>query len=231
MTLKKKLTLIAAAGAACLLATPSFAQDEEAAPFSVSANVSFVTDYRFRGVSLSDEDVALQGGFDVSHESGFYIGTWGSSIESFAGSELETDLYGGYGFAVDQVSFDVGLILYAYPGSEGTHYLEVYGSAGTALGPIDTSVGFAYAWDQDNIGSEDNVYIYTTADYAIPETPFSLSGSFGWEDGAFGDDKLDWSFGVVASFFGLDFGLSYVDTDVDASGSDATALFSLGASF
>ena len=65
------------------LATPAMAQSEdEAASSSItaSANVALTTDYRFRGISQSGGDPALQGGFDVAHDSGFYVGTWASSI-------------------------------------------------------------------------------------------------------------------------------------------------------
>ncbi|MEN8675919.1 MAG: TorF family putative porin, partial [Alteriqipengyuania sp.] len=64
---------------ATLLASPALAQDEyeeEADAIEISGNVSLVSDYRFRGVSFSDEDIAIQGGIDLAHESGFYVGTW-----------------------------------------------------------------------------------------------------------------------------------------------------------
>ena len=66
------------------IAAPAMAQseeEEETGPVTVSANVALTTDYRFRGVSLSAGDPAIQGGIDVGHESGFYVGTWASSIE------------------------------------------------------------------------------------------------------------------------------------------------------
>ena len=63
-----------------LTATPAFAQDEEAGPgVTVSGNVALVTDYRFRGVSLSAGDMALQGGIDAATDGGFYVGTWAST--------------------------------------------------------------------------------------------------------------------------------------------------------
>jgi uncharacterized protein (TIGR02001 family) len=79
-------------------ATPAFAQEEEAeGPISVSGSVALVTDYMFRGVSQSDEGLAIQGGLTVSHESGFYVGTWGSNLAgwgTFGGSSMELDIFG-----------------------------------------------------------------------------------------------------------------------------------------
>ncbi|MBL4639835.1 MAG: hypothetical protein JKY57_04830, partial [Kordiimonadaceae bacterium] len=46
---------------AILIGTPAAAQDD--AGISLSANAALVSDYRFRGVSLSDKDIAIQGGF------------------------------------------------------------------------------------------------------------------------------------------------------------------------
>src|SRR5688500_12492758 len=81
-----------------LASAPAFAQDaEEAAPeFNVSGNVALTSDYRFRGVSLSGGDIALQGGIDLTHTSGFYVGTWASSLQGGTPyGEVELDVYGG----------------------------------------------------------------------------------------------------------------------------------------
>ena len=47
---------------------------------SVSANVSFATDYIWRGMTQTGEEPAISGGFDYSAESGFYAGIWLSLI-------------------------------------------------------------------------------------------------------------------------------------------------------
>ena len=75
----------------------------------ISGNVALTTDYRFRGISQTDRNPAVQGGFDWSHDSGFYLGTWGSNVD-FAGS-LELDYYGGYANNInDNLAYDVGVI-------------------------------------------------------------------------------------------------------------------------
>ena len=118
-----KKTLIAAALATVPL--PSVAE--------ISGNVALTTDYRFRGISQTTSDPAVQGGFDWSHDSGFYLGTWGSNVE-FAGS-LELDYYGGFANNInDNIAYDVGFIYYDYPGGDlggintfnGGHILHVH---------------------------------------------------------------------------------------------------------
>ena len=44
----------------------------------ITGNVSLTSDYKFRGISQSDESPAIQGGLDYAHDSGFYVGTWAS---------------------------------------------------------------------------------------------------------------------------------------------------------
>jgi hypothetical protein len=57
-----------------------------AANAEISANVQLTSDYVFRGVSLSDNNPAIQGGLDWSNDQ-FYAGTWASN--AVAGGYLE----------------------------------------------------------------------------------------------------------------------------------------------
>src|SRR3546814_19747208 len=94
-----KITLVAALAAIALVATPALAQDAPADGLTVTGSATIVSDYRFRGISLSDRDATIQGGFGVSHDSGFYVGTWGSGLSGFgslSGSNTEIEVYGGY---------------------------------------------------------------------------------------------------------------------------------------
>jgi len=214
---------------AVAFASPVAAQNE----LQVSGNVGIYSDYRFRGVSLSDEDFAIQGGLDLSYGS-FYLGSWGSSIESFNGSETELDLYGGVQQELGGINFSAGFLLFLFPGADNSNYVEITGSASKDFEFAQLNVGFNYAPDQDNIGDQDNIYLYTGVSAPVGGTPFSIDTGIGYEDGAFGNDKLDWYIGTSASFYGLGFGVRYIDTDAgDQFGTtaDATVVFSIGASF
>jgi len=227
---QKALLLGASLLAGAAMAPAASAQDGASA-FSLSANAALVTDYRFRGLSLSDKDMAFQGGFDVSHESGFYVGTWGSSIENYAGSELELDIYAGYASQIGDLSTDIGVLAYTYPGSSDTYYVELYGSiGGTIQETVSWTAGAAYVWDQDNVGGTDNIYLYLDGSMPLGETPFSLAGHVAYEDGAFGNDKWDWNLGVSYAFEQYSLSVSYVDTNVSGIGS-AGVVAMLSASF
>lgn len=106
-------TLIASAIAA--LAPVVQAQES-----TLSYNVGVVSDYRYRGISQSRLEPALQGGIDYADKSGFYVGAWGSTIKwikdttGVTKGSVELDLYGGYKGTVGDVAYDVGLLRYEY---------------------------------------------------------------------------------------------------------------------
>lgn len=82
-----KYTFLIPAALLGLSAVPAAAQDTAPPkPVTVSGSVGLVSDYRFRGVSQSDENLAVQGGFTIAHESGLYIGTWGSNLAGWGRS-------------------------------------------------------------------------------------------------------------------------------------------------
>jgi uncharacterized protein (TIGR02001 family) len=109
--------------------------------YTLSFNVGAVTDYRYRGISQSRLKPALQGGADFAHKSGFYLGTWASTIkwvkDGGGDANVEVDLYGGYKFTAGPVGLDVGALRYLYPNSSlpispNTTELYVAGTWGPA---------------------------------------------------------------------------------------------------
>lgn len=193
--------------------------------FSFSANVAFATEYRFRGVALTDGDFAVQGGFDIGHDSGLYVGTWASNLDEqtvgFGSTEL--DVYGGWGGDLtDGLSADVGVIAYLYPdaGPGEFDYIEFYGSLSFAIGPASLTGGVAYAPDQDSLGSTDNLYLYTDLGIGIPDTPITVTGHLGYTDGflTFTTDSeaLDWSIGAEVAVGPATLGAAYVGVEGDA---------------
>ncbi|MGY6531706.1 TorF family putative porin [Glycocaulis sp.] len=233
----RKFTALSGALALGVSALAFTAPAAHADELVIEANVALVSDYRFRGVSLSDKDPAIQGGFDLTLPGGFYVGTWASSIEPVGSSELELDLYAGFGFEAGGAEFDIGVLVYTYPGASDSHYWEVYGSAGFETGLLESTFGFAYAPDQDSIGGEDNLYLYYEGAFPLGDTGLSLVGGLGYETGAFGDldgdgdDKWDWRLGLAWSALGVDFELAYIDTSENTRESNATAVFSISKAF
>ncbi len=212
--------------------------------FELSGNVALVSEYRFRGVDLSGGDIAVQGGVDLAHSSGIYIGTWGSSLDedTVGFGHTELDIYGGWSGDLGGVSADVGVIAYLYPnaGPGDFDYVEFYGSLGFSLGPAELTVGMAYAPEQDSLGNTDNLYIYTDVGVGIPDTPISLSGHIGYTDGflTFTNDSkaFDYSFGIDVAIGGpVSIGVAYVGAEGDIVApaydfTDDAVVFTIGAS-
>jgi uncharacterized protein (TIGR02001 family) len=192
-----------------LVAVPAVAL-AEAGPHRLSGNLSFVSDYQFRGVSQTDEDPAIQGGFDYAHVSGFYLGTWASNVE-LAPASMEWDVYAGYGGSVGELGYNVGLLQYFYPDLSASDTLEVYGGLsyrGFGLkAAYSTGDYFGFA-DSDGTVYWDASYGYTF------ENGIGVSAHYGYTAGRGGQaDYADWKIGVSKDVAGFALGLAYVDTN------------------
>ncbi|MEE1877441.1 TorF family putative porin [Altererythrobacter litoralis] len=191
----------------------------------ISGNVALASEYRFRGIDLSGGDIAIQGGIDLTHSSGFYVGTWGSSLDedTVGYGHTELDVYAGFsGELTEGVSFDIGALAYLYPnaGAGDYDYIEAYGSVGFSIGPAESTLGIAYAPKQDSLGGTDNFYIYYDLSLGVPGTPFTATGHVGYTDGflTFTNDgkAFDWSIGVETPLYGpVSFGVAYVGAEDD----------------
>ena len=210
-----------------------------AAHAEFSGNVAVTTDYRFRGISQGDRSPAIQGGFDIEHESGLYIGTWASNV-TFSGGAVEMDYYAGFGGSINEVSYDVGGIWYNYPEDDASpdlDYFEAYGSVSIR----GLTLGLAYSPDYF-AETGDFIYIYGDYGYALADN-LSLDVHFGWnlfnsdaEFAAFigpaagtdaGKDYIDYSVSLSTSAAGLDWGLALIGTNIsDAECFDTTKLCS-----
>jgi uncharacterized protein (TIGR02001 family) len=222
---------------ALIAVTPAYAADdaeeekEASGPIDVEVTLAAVSDYRFRGVSLSGKDPAFQPSITVTHESGFYVSAWGSNIADNGGDDVELDLIAGFGGG-DALSYDLNLTYYVYPGASAANYAEIIGKLGTTIGPVELGGTLAYAPSQDGTGNQDNVYVGGNASLGIPNTPLKLNASLGLEDGAFGDKKTDWSLGATLDIAGFTLGASYVDTNRLVGGQGkAGAVFSVSYTF
>lgn len=243
-----KLSLIAAGAASLCLAQPALAQDDTAPPkeITVTGSVGLVSDYRFRGVSQTDEELAIQGGLTVTHSSGFYVGTWASNLAgwgTFGGANMELDLIGGYKHAVGGGAIDVGLTWYMYPGGfSNTDFAEPYAKLSGTIGPVNLLAGVAYAPKQEALGNwfatpqsrigdkEDNLYLWGDFSAGVPQTPLTVKAHIGYSDGNPGlgpngtsvaptGKYWDWMAGADLAIKGtpLTLGVAYVDTDIDFS--------------
>ena len=198
-----------AAFVSLLSVAPAFAQDAAmpAPDIAVSGSAMLISDYRFRGVSQSDDRMALQGGITLTHKDGAYAGAWASNLSgwgTFGGANMELDLLAGYKRSLTgNLALDVGLTWYMYPGgADKSDFAEPYVKFSGTAGPTSLTAGVAYAPKQEALGRwyrtgadavsgtythpgsrGDNLYIWGDAAVALKGTPLSAKAHIGHSDG------------------------------------------------
>ena len=206
-------TAISAAAVALLsgLSMTAFAADEPAAEVEVSpitANVTVVNDYRYRGISQSNFKPAIQGGFDYAHESGLYIGNWNSSISWISDSTspggsaavhqsvsapIEMDFYAGFKkeFIGEGFASDIGVLQYYYPTSgypvnnamANPNTTEIYAAQNFTFGPVTgfAKVSYAVSTLFGNVNSSGSYYPDLTLNYDTGVWGLALNGHVGYQ--------------------------------------------------
>lgn len=194
-----------------------------------SGNVALTSDYVFRGFSQTQGDPAIQGGFDVGHDSGLYAGVWASNVESdpaapvdYDGANVEADIYGGWARSINAMSVDVGVLRYQYPGTDTdtNNTDEFHLSAGYETSVVSTVLALYYS--PDFFGADKAFYWNFGVDVPLPKN-LALSAQYGmtdYDDNALGDDYEDWRVGLSAERAGFGLDLSYTGTSGVNGGCD-----------
>jgi uncharacterized protein (TIGR02001 family) len=208
-----------------------------AAHAEVTSTLTATTDYDFRGITQTKQDMAVQTSLDYTHASGFYAGAWASNVNFGGGYDesLETDLYLGWRGG-STIAYDVGAVYYTYPGAHDLAFPEIYAAATYkwVTGKI------YYSWDFAQSGDSAQYY-QLDANVPLPAN-FSLGLHTGYSDGSYwGDyDYFDWSAGVSYALGHFNLNLKWVDgsdlkiandTPNDVGSSDARAIFSVSTTF
>lgn len=216
---QKTPRLLAAAALALATLAPLAAQAETTLAFNVGA----VTDYRYRGLSQTRLQPAVQGGVDLGLANGVYLGAWASTIKWIddAGGDagVEIDLYGGWkGEVAAGLTLDVGALTYQYPGN-GLHpsanTTELY--AALSYGPATLKYSHSLTNLFGFADSKGSGYLDLSASFDVHDG-WMLAPHIGHQTvrhlGA--ASYTDYSLTVSKDFNGLVPSLAVVDTDTDA---------------
>ncbi len=181
-------------------------RDDGSGPLTVSGSAALLSDYRFRGVSQTDNNIAVQAGVTITHRSGFYVGSWGSNLAgwgSFGGPNMELDLIAGRKLPVAGGTLDTGLVWYLYPGgADRSDFGELFARLSGSTGPLSLTAGIAYAPAQRALGNvypsgvaaqagiparpndkKDNLYVSGDGSWAMPDMPISGRLHIGYSKG------------------------------------------------
>jgi uncharacterized protein (TIGR02001 family) len=218
----RKLFLASAVSAVLFLPTVSFAQTaaaaEPAPPYTLTGNFGIFSQYIFRGLTQTNTNPAVQGGFDYTHSSGFYAGTWLSNISwltdtpAYKSAPLEWDFYGGYRgtFGKSDFGYDVGLLQYYYPGTVipggvKADTLEAYGLVSWKW----LSAKYSYSLGSKTFGvpnSRGTGYLDISANYPLTEK-LTLQAHYGKQK--YDGTTAGVSNNSVATYEDYKLGLSY----------------------
>ena len=238
--------------------TVTFADEAPSLPLGLefSGSAEMTTDYRFRGLTQTQNDPAVQVGFQLDHSTGLYAGVWGSNVNyeyiDKNGADqtvhLELDPYIGYTKTFENVAgkptLDVGIWYYAYPGHGDNNFVEYYAGVGfESLVAEGDSVSTYVYYTDDNLGAGDDAW-YLNASYSVPfGAGFGGGAAVGFNDVKHGSDQVwDWKGGATYEFqsisgFGAE--LAAVGTDTETKGESSAykrgvetgAVFTLTKSF
>ncbi len=219
--------------AAVVLASPLFAAaaDAPASEHGFTGNLTLASEYVYRGIGQTNRKPALQGGFDYAHASGLYAGVWGSNISWLAdlggiSSSVELDVYGGYkGAFSEDLSYDLGVLTYNYPGT--------YPAGFTKADTTEVYAGLGWKWLSAKYSHVVSSHIFGWTGVAGEKTRGSgyleLNANVdlgdGWSlNGHVGRQKIrnfsaasytDWKFGVAKDVGFGSVGLAYVGTNAN----------------
>ena len=238
--------LVLAAVPAMAAAAPAVAAEGDSSntPVKLSIDIEGVSDYRFRGVSLSNGEPALQAEAVLEFDSGVFATAWGSTL---SGGDVELQLSAGYSADLtNKLNLELAINYFAYPGESGENYYSAGAALSYAFRNLTPKLGIEYAPKQAHLRDEDgfkrdNLYAYLSFDFTPAGTPVTLTGQIGYEAGLFDTrvrgGKWDWLIGARANTKWLNFGLFYVDSNGRLIGrrgrnlADETLVASIGRSF
>ena len=210
-------SIIAGMMLAGVAATGVSAQSEPVWEFD--GYVGALTDYRDRGLRLSDGDITAFGSVAAFHESGFYVGVDAGLIEDTFDNDARSEFYAGYTIDKGDYIYDFSVELEGIHGSNSEYYPELKASIARDFGLAYIKGGMAYAFEgRWSTPGVDSFYNYMDLDVALPFVEnLTLQTHVGYDFRNKDKSNLwDWSLGL--SYFAtdnLELKLSYESNSLD----------------
>ena len=191
--------------------------------FDLSGNATITSEYFWRGMDQNSNAAAFQGGLDLAHESGAYIGIWSSPVNFSDGASSEVDYYGGFAFELNSIGIDVGMISYQYPGSiPNSSFEEAYLGLSGAMAGLDVGVTLYEGTSTAESATEFSV--------GTAVGDFGVSYTYGDYDNTGTYMAAVISKEILSESFPIEMALMYTEMDFDDATADNEDGLSLSAS-
>lgn len=186
------------------------AQDD-ASPISIDGYIGAVTDYRDRGLSLSDRDMTAIGSLGLFHENGFYIGVDAALIDDGFGGDARTQFYAGYSLDKGDYIYDFSFELDSIHGNGSQYYPEFKVSIARDFGLAFARAGTAYAPDgRWSAPQSDSLYFFSDVEIPVPTmTALTVVTHLGHDFRSDAANLWDWSIGLSAFVGDVEFTANY----------------------
>lgn len=214
MTVVTAITTAAAAGVAMPAWGMPLTEDVEA-----SLVIGALSDYRTGGISQTLGDPALQFDASLTHSSGFYAGVFTSNVDFGTATHREYDYYVGYSTRFNEVAgMSLTYFEYDYPKNSEYNYGEWVGT----VDAYGVELGMKYTSEVKPFDDDHAVY-WAKYTFELPQG-FSLDARYGYSDakddiwvsgsGTTRSAYRDWEVGINREAIGVEWRLSYIDTDL-----------------
>jgi uncharacterized protein (TIGR02001 family) len=233
----ESIVLSGAAAVAAGMKQDGSAAPSPSSPYHVSAELALVSDYRRNGVTQSDGDAALQGRVDIRHDSGWSVGAFSTSMHGRRGSNAQVVLFGARRFEFGETDVSLGASAVFFFGGDADPFAVAQASVAHPVGPVDATLSVSYAPPQEPLNDEHGLNINLRARTPLGRlngAPLTAAASIGWSEGDFAmgaGTKIDWAGGLTTEIAGTEFGMAYVDNDLDDARGDAGLVFSIAHRF
>lgn len=212
---------ILAAVVASLIVFSGGALQAQDSDFSIDGYIGGTTDYRDRGLSLSDADIVPMGSIGAFHDSGFYFGLDVAKIDTDRGGNFRTEFFAGYSLDQGDYVYDLSVEVDTIYGDTSQYYPEFKASVSRDFGIAFTRVGAAYA-PGGRWSNPQNQSFYTFADLELPVPTLpalTVVTHLGHDFRSDIGNLWDWSAGLSAFVGDIELSLTYDDSSIrDRSG-------------
>ncbi|WP_417457916.1 TorF family putative porin [Kordiimonas sp.] len=196
---------------------PAALAQDSGSSFSFDGYLGVVSDYRDRGLTLSDKDPAVIASLGLYHDNGLYVGASAGSISEAAGGDAKASVFAGYSFDAGDFIYDLSVELDSIQGNDAKYYPEISASVSRDFGLAFIRTGAVYApdgrWSAPNT---DSFYIYTDVEVPVPTMPeLTIISRLGYDMRQNRADLWDYAIGLSAFIDVVEFSIMYEDSSLD----------------